>query len=153
VTPSSRSVSTKRETRSSTAAQLAIEKNLPEASKFDHSKKATPEEAFVLRDITSQANNEQVKRGRGRPRKALETKTIDVAMELPDQQEHRGEKSGEAGKKISEEQFISNFQSISSVMNNVDERDQLESQKVSEFSQKKEQQQLRSPRAISHPQM
>ena len=51
VAASSRSVSTKRETRSSTAAQLAIEKNLPEASKFD-SKKAT-EEALVLRDITA----------------------------------------------------------------------------------------------------
>jgi hypothetical protein len=80
VAPSSRSVSTKRETRSSTAAQLAIEKNLPEASKFDCKKATLPEEGLVLRDITSQANNEQVKRGRGRPRKTVET--IEVPIDL-----------------------------------------------------------------------
>ena len=56
-----------------------------------------------------------------------------------------GEKSGDAGKKISEDQFMSNFQSISSVMNNVDEVDQRESQTVSEFSKQKEPQ---SPKAI-----
>ena len=131
--PSSRSVSTKRETRSSTAAQLAIEKNLPEASKFDCKKATLPEEGLVLRDITAQANNEQVKRGRGRPRKAIET--MEVPMDIQQTKEDAGEKSGEQLQKISEAQFISNFQSISSVMNNVDDVDHQESQKVSEFSQ------------------
>lgn len=66
-------------------------------------------------------------------------------MDIQQTEENAGEKSGDAGKKISEEQFISNFQSISSVMNNVDEVDQQDSQKVSEFSQKKEK---NTPRAI-----
>ena len=75
----------------------------------------------MLRDITAQANNEQVKRGRGRPRKAIET--MEVPMDVQQTNEHAGEKSSELLQKISEAQFISNFQSISSVMNNVDDVD------------------------------
>ena len=47
----------------------------------------------MLRDITAQANNEQVKRGRGRPRKAIET--IEVPIDIKQTEEHAGEKSGE----------------------------------------------------------
>jgi hypothetical protein len=87
-----------------------------------------PDETLILRDITAQTNNE--KRGRGRPRKQP-IKVIEhsqVIQDLQKTQEDAGEKSGQNHPKISEEHLISNFQSISSVMNNVDERDD---QKVS----------------------
>jgi hypothetical protein len=54
-------------------------------------------------------------------------------------------KSPMEGPKISDAQYQSNFQSISSVMNNVDERDQKESQKVSGFSQHEEDTPMQSP--------
>jgi hypothetical protein len=137
VVASSRSVSTKRETRSSKAAQLANEKNLPEASIFDQPMLAAAEEPPVLRDITSQTINDQVKRGRGRPRKQMPCQ-MNITIAIPKfpsiTKECPGELSGEDGKKISEANFVANFKSISSILNNVDEADQKESQKVNSFS-------------------
>ena len=110
---SSRSVSLKRETRSSTAAQLAI---VPISSEIEVKKSQAPEnltlmpaETLILRDITSQTNNE--KRGRGRPRKQP-TKAIEeiqVPQDIQITKEDVGEKSGADVQKISEEQYISNF--------------------------------------------
>ena len=82
-----------------------------------------PDETLILRDITAQTNNE--KRGRGRPRKqpikAIEE--IKVPQDLQIYKEATVEKSVTNHPKISEDHLISKFQSNSSVMNNVDEKD------------------------------
>ena len=104
--------------------------------------KESTEDALILRDITVEANaqilqqenskavgdktgpptlSQVTKRGRGRPRKVP---AVPVDIGPPETQ---GEKSG--GHVISDSQMVSNLQSISSVINNVDERDQKESQK------------------------